>query len=282
VTSPSDAPALGLDHVVLGVRGLDASAVELSAVLGRGPSWRGRHPTYGTENVLYRLDNAYLELLAPDATANVSTPWTDGLRAFLDSHGDGLFALAFSTPNVERTAELLQARGLPVETPAAGEGVDLISGAQRRWSNARIPVEASRGTPAFFIEHRSPADALPDAPYLTGRDAAVVSVLGLSIESGDVEGARRFWHETVGLPETAFADGRRFGVNDAALLLFPGAGEGSQPDRWYSLVLGVSNISSIADRLDGDRITFQQGDYREGYGLRLDAVGADVLLTGSL
>ena len=36
------------------------------ALLGRGPSWHGRHPAFGTRNVLFRLANTYVELLAPD------------------------------------------------------------------------------------------------------------------------------------------------------------------------------------------------------------------------
>ena len=273
------APPLGLDHVVIGVGDLEGAASRLSAVLGRGPSWRGRHPSYGTENVLYRLDNAYLELLAPGAAVAVSTPWTDSLKAFLADNGDGLFALALSTPDIERSVELLRSRALPVETPAPGEGIDLIDGARRQWSNARVAIDASRGTPFFFIEHRSPREALKPAPLLSERRAAVVSVQALTIESADADGAARFWRETVGLPQATGSEPVRLELeNEAALLLFAGGGQGAQSDRWHSLVLGVENISSVADRLDGAGIDFSQGDFREGYGLRLDVCGADLLL----
>ena len=274
----SDAPPLGLDHVVIGVVDLDAAAQTLALVLGRGPSWRGRHPSYGTENVLFRLDNAYLELLAPDPAAQVSTFWTDSLREFLTGHGDGLFALALSTPDVERTVQSVLAAGVSIDPAAPGEGVDLLSGAVRHWSNARIQAEASRGTPTLVIEHRSPPDALPFAPFLVDRAASAVSVLGLSIETVDLEGAGRFWRRALSLTETPLEGGRRFEVGDASLLVFAGTGEGANPDRWFSITLGVESVSTVADRLDAARVDFRQGDYREGYGLRLDVCGADVLL----
>ena len=53
-----------LDHVVIAVRDLDAAAQSYARLLGRAPSWRGVHPGAGTSNVLFRLENSYLELLA--------------------------------------------------------------------------------------------------------------------------------------------------------------------------------------------------------------------------
>ena len=60
---------LALDHVVIAVADLETATSDYVALLGRAPSWRGSHPQYGTRNTLFRIDNTYLELLAPDRLA---------------------------------------------------------------------------------------------------------------------------------------------------------------------------------------------------------------------
>lgn len=70
---------LSLDHVIIGVADLQSASARMTAVLGREPSWRGRHPSYGTANVLYRLGFSYIELLAPDPEATTATAWTGSL-----------------------------------------------------------------------------------------------------------------------------------------------------------------------------------------------------------
>jgi catechol 2,3-dioxygenase-like lactoylglutathione lyase family enzyme len=97
-------PDLSLDHVIIGVADLAAASASLTTVLGRTPSWRGRHPSYGTANVLYRLETAYLELLAPDPDATTTTAWTGSLGRFLNERGEGLFSVALQTTDVQATA----------------------------------------------------------------------------------------------------------------------------------------------------------------------------------
>ena len=215
--------------------------------------------------------------LSPEAGANVSTAWTESLSSFLADHGDGLFALALQTTDVETTTAQVRARGLPVEEAAEGSGVDLMTGAERRWSNARIPPESSRGTRAFFIEHRSPPGALPDAQHGVGPDVAASSILGLTLESAEADAARRFWRDLVGLPESAQDEGWRYELGDSRLQLYPGVGDGQIPDRWVRLMLHAPSLSRLADRLDNTGLRFEQGDFREGYGLRLDVRGVDLL-----
>ena len=70
----SGAMLQSLDHVIILVRDLDAASKAYAALLGRRRSWRGEHPALGTANVLYRLDNTYLELLSPQAQGNSAEP----------------------------------------------------------------------------------------------------------------------------------------------------------------------------------------------------------------
>src|SRR4051812_10779405 len=99
----NDAPPLTLDHVVIAAEDLDEAEQEMTRVLGRRPSWKGRHPLYGTANVLYRLDpssasgqaGAYLELLGVDAEATGGGAWTEFLKGHLLERGPGIFSIAF-------------------------------------------------------------------------------------------------------------------------------------------------------------------------------------------
>ncbi len=270
-------PELRLDHVVIGVEDLEEAATELTRVLGRAPSWRGRHPTYGTANVLYRLDNAYLELLAPDATNDARSAWAGSLGHFLNDRGAGLFAIALATDDAAATAAAVRTRGLAVDDPLPGEGVDLDTGAVRRWANARIPPELSRGTRAFFIEHRSPPDALPPAGLGGKAPACARCVVALVIESSDVEGARKLWRDAFALPEQAEGESWRYDLGNTAVALQAGAGDAAGTDRWLRRVLGVPSITALADRLDAQGLDFEQGDFTEGWGIRARPCGAEVV-----
>ena len=80
--------ALTLDHIVFAVRDLEQATESYRRVLGREPSWRGNHPSYGTANALFRLDNSYVELLAPAGEAGADSPWLRALRERLDGAGE--------------------------------------------------------------------------------------------------------------------------------------------------------------------------------------------------
>jgi len=248
-------PELTLDHAIIGVEDLRASANALSAVLGRKPSWRGRHPAYGTANVLFRLDSSYLELLAPDPDASSDTAhsagsgqaWTGSLGRFLRERGGGLFSIALQTADVAATAARAKAKGLPVEDPLAGSGVDLDSGATREWVNARIPPESTRGTRCFFIEHKSPPDALPVVPI--EEPGAVLDIVAVSIASQDPAGARGMWREVFGLAEHAAEGEWRFDLGNATLIVAPGGGAGNAPDAYRALHLRVESVDAAASRL---------------------------------
>src|SRR5688500_12673186 len=187
----TDAPPLTLDHVVIAAEDLDAAEQAMTRVLGRRPSWKGRHPLYGTANVLYRLDGdgAYLELLGVDPEATGGGAWTEFLKGHLLERGPGIFSIAFQTPDVAATVASLRSRGLKSDEPLPGEGVDLQTGARREWTNARVPPGETGGTACFFIQHRSPPDALPIAPSIAGEDAIVQHVAGLTVETADMANA---------------------------------------------------------------------------------------------
>ncbi len=189
---------LTLDHLVIAVRDLDAASANYRRLLGRAPSWRGRHPSYGTANVLFRLDNTYVELVAP-AGAGGDSPWQQGLQDHLGTIGEGLYAVALGTDDIDGAVAAARSRGLEVFDPADGDGVDLETGATRAWTNARIPSEATRGVRTFLIQHRSPTDALPAAPPSAEDGAFVTAVDHTVVVSSHLPASLGLWHETFGL-----------------------------------------------------------------------------------
>ena len=189
---------LTLDHIVIAVPDLAAAEANHTRLYGRGPSWRGKHPAYGTANVLYRLDNCYMELLALGEGANDS-PWALALRNHLERHGEGLYAIALGTGDIDATVAAARAAGLDVQDPADGDGVDETTGARREWRNARIDPKGTRGVRAFFIEHRSPPGALPISEPLAEAPGLVTGVDHTVVTSADLDASLALWRDALGL-----------------------------------------------------------------------------------
>lgn len=202
-----------LDHVIVGVRDLAAATEVYSKLLGREPSWRGAHPGQGTANALFRVANAYLELLGVTGEGAFATM----MRERLERDGEGLVGIAFGTDDADECAAELRARGLPASDPVAGSGVDSVTGAKREWRNVMLPASATRGVLAFAIEHLSPADALPAARLTVPAAGAVEALDHVVVRSADPEATRRFYGESLGL---RLALDRSFPERKVRLLFF--------------------------------------------------------------
>ena len=247
-----------LDHVVIAVRDLDAATEHYSAILGRQPSWRGEHPMYGTRNTLYRIDNTYVELLAP-GDGKQKGPWRVELGRFLE-RGEGLYALALGTSDINASTRMLRERGLNVLDPAEGSGTDTLTGAHRAWRNAMVPVKQTNGARLFFIEHLSPPDALPPAEAGDDADAAVQRLDHVVVLSPDMEASQRLWQHTIGarlaLDRTFPERDRRllfFRLEDITIEISGGAQQTAEgvgkPDRMWGLAWGVPNLQAAVERI---------------------------------
>jgi methylmalonyl-CoA epimerase len=248
---------LTLDHVVIAVRDLDAATHDYTLLLGREPSWRGEHPSYGTRNTLYRIDNTYIELLG--LGRKKSGQWAGELSRRLEQ-GEGLYMLALGTPDIRATVREMRDAGLPVQDPHDGEGIDQVSGAQRKWRNAVVPVKSTNGMRIFFIEHKSPPEALPEATpnadagtYVKRMDHAVVL-------SADMEMTRQLWANMLGarlaLDRTFPERNTRilfFRLGDITIEISGGAQQTEEgmgkPDRLWGVAWGVDDLARTCERL---------------------------------
>ena len=247
-----------LDHVVIAVRDLTAAAEGYAALLGRPPSWRGVHPGAGTANALFRLENTYLELLAPEGEGALGRRVADVLA----ERGEGLVALAFGTDDAEACAQWLRAAGLAVSDPSEGEGRDIESGARRRWRNVLLAPESTRGLWLFAIEQLDAADALTPREPATAPAAAVSALDHVVVASADLEASRSLYGAGLGL---RLALDRSFEARRLRILFFrlggvtvevvgqlgePGAApEPATRDRFGGLAWRVPDAEAARERL---------------------------------
>lgn len=203
----------GLDRVIVAVSDLEAAERSYARLLGRRPSWRGAHPAQGTANVLFRLENTTLELLAPAGAG----PMGLTLAERLEREGEGLFGLAFATCDAGACAAEWVARGLHPEPPLAELERDSESGAFREWLRVFLPESESRGLAVSAVEHRSPADLLPPAAPLGEAPACVSALDHAVVQTDDPEAARALYGERLGL---RLALDREFPAWGARLLFF--------------------------------------------------------------
>ena len=181
-----------IDHLIIAVRDLASATANYSLLLGRSPSWRGAHPDYGTANTLFKLDNTYIELLAPEGEGLAA----DIVNGILDKKGDCLGGLVFGTEDANDFIAQARAHGLEASDPLPGHGVDEQTGAERRWHNIFWDPAAARGIFSFCIQHAA-GSVLPEAtPLAQGEIAGVDHVV---VNTRSAEAAKTFYGEQLGI-----------------------------------------------------------------------------------
>lgn len=254
----------GLDHVLLAVRDLDGARQSYEALLGRHPSWEGHHPDTGTANVLFRLENTYLELLSPQGPGAVA----EVVRAHLDEHGEGLFGLALATDDIEDCRRTLEERGLATGPVEAGHGRNRSDGRERRWRRVLLSPDQTRGIVVFPIQHDSPADALPLADAQGDPRACVHALDHVVVQTTRCDAAIAFFGETLGIRlalDREFQDwgvrllffrvggvtievaGTLAGADSSAAL--PGGTADVESDRLYGMSYRVPDVDAAQKRL---------------------------------
>ena len=181
-----------IDHIIIAVPELAEASADYSALLGRAPSWRGAHPDYGTANTLFKLDNTYIELLAPQGEGIAA----DVVNGILNTRGPCLGGLVFGTKSADDFISHARSTGLEASDPVPGHGVDEQTGAERRWRNMFWDPASARGIFSFCIEHGA-GSTLPEAtPYGKGAIAGVDHVV---VKTQSAEAAKAFYGDQLGI-----------------------------------------------------------------------------------
>jgi catechol 2,3-dioxygenase-like lactoylglutathione lyase family enzyme len=250
-----------IDHIIVAVADLAEASAEYSALLGRAPSWRGAHPDYGTANTLFKLDNTYIELLAPQGEGMAA----DIVNSILDTRGPCLGGLVFGTENAERFNAHARSTGLKASDPVPGHGVDEQTGAERRWRNMFWEPAAARGIFSFCIEHEA-GSALPEAtPHGAGAIAGVDHVV---VKTQSADAAKTFYGDQLGLRLALEQDVPDWG---GVQLFFRASSmsieviasdKAPEQDELWGLALKTDDIEATHTRLSEGRV--EVSDIRDG------------------
>lgn len=175
--------ALPIDHVVRAVRDLDASADRLWTEHGLRFVPGGRHPRWGTANMIAPLGRDYVELLGVvDEDVGGGTVLGRTLSA-LSAEGDRWFSVCLADDDLDATAARL---GLTVE-PGSRTRPD---GSEIRWRGAGIEERGDELGLPFFIEWDVPPALHPGASPAAHREP----IAGISwAEVGGDEARLREW-----------------------------------------------------------------------------------------
>ncbi len=242
----------GFDHIVIAVRDLEDATQRYIALLGREPSWRGRHPDAGTANTLFRLANCYVELLAPTGNGGP-------VAEKLNSSGEGVLAACFATDDADAFAASARERGLDAADPASGEGRSDDSDRVRLWRTVMLHPKTTRGLVLFAIEHQSPDDSLPPAAA-TGPPESCISALDhVVVSTREIESTGAIYRDALGL---RLALDRSFEARGLRMMFFRVGGvtvevvgslgqaeDPSAPDQFGGLAFQVPDAAAAQSRL---------------------------------
>jgi hypothetical protein len=145
---------LAIDHVIYGVRDLDAAAQRLYDEYGLAAVPGVTHEGWGTANRFIPLGETYIELLGVVNPAEATdSPLGKWLEVAVMS-GDRLIAWGVATDRLDKVAKRL---GLPVqETSRTRE-----DGASLAWRSAGLERVMADNSLPFFIDWTSPPENHP-------------------------------------------------------------------------------------------------------------------------
>jgi catechol 2,3-dioxygenase-like lactoylglutathione lyase family enzyme len=189
--------AIGIDHLIVGVRDLDASVATYRDRLGFHVSGGGVHPQFGTANRLIVLDNCYLELLAAQPGAEPR-----GFIAHMIDRGyEGWVGFALEMDDPDRVARYLAERGHQVDGPADGR-LATTTGHDRSWRTVRLRSKERSGLP-FLIRHTPQGQErrrlLAGAAGLARHPLGARTVESIVIAVHDLQGGIASYNELFGI-----------------------------------------------------------------------------------
>lgn len=250
-----------IDHIIIAVSDLAEASAEYSALLGRSPSWRGAHPDYGTANTLFKLDNTYIELLAPQGEGMAA----DIVNGILNTRGPCLGGLVLGTENAEGFISHARSEGLEASDPVPGHGVDEQTGAERRWRNIFWDPAAARGIFSFCIEHEA-GSTLPEAePYGAGAIAGVDHVV---VKTQSADAAKTFYGDQLGIRLALEQDVPEWGGTQlffrasAMSIEVIASDKAPEQDALWGLALKTDDIEATHSRLSEGQV--EVSDIRDG------------------
>ena len=163
-----------IDHILVAVKDLEKAVKDYSLVFGFDPTWQGNHPSLGTKNALFPLDNLYFELIA----VNDEGPLAEAVSEHIEKNGESIFGLALRTDNIEKAKNELSVSFNTDLEISDGKGINNISNEERHWRNIFIPKKFSRGIFTLLIQHTKgnlPKHEISDESFISRMDHVVIN-----------------------------------------------------------------------------------------------------------
>ncbi len=162
---------LGIDHVAIQVRDLDATVANYEAIFGRSPNWRGG--VGGARHAWFQFANMALDVIGADGDNDAS----NAIRADLEKYGEGILGLGFTVANLEDARRTLERRGVALLPTHTTRSIN-AEGAAREWLVAIARRKSANGLAQFFVQHQDtpwPVAPANDAAPIGGLDHIVVN-----------------------------------------------------------------------------------------------------------
>jgi catechol 2,3-dioxygenase-like lactoylglutathione lyase family enzyme len=164
-----------LDHVALVVHDLEAAVAQYQSLLGKVPNWRGADG--GAAHAWFQLGNTALDIIAPIGAGYTG----DRVKTHLEHQGEGIWALAFATPDIEKTRRTLARRAVPSTDARPIRSTHVETGQARYWTTSVLDAQGTHGPTIFLIEQKADATPWPlsacsveESTDVSGLDHAVV------------------------------------------------------------------------------------------------------------
>jgi len=156
-----------LDHLTVVVRDLEAASRDYATLLGRTPNWSGSDA--GAEHVWFQLSNMALDLIAPIGPGYIG----DFLRTRLNEAGEGVWAMAFATPDVHNMHRILRRRDVKAAAPQPIRARNSKTGVEREWQTTILDTAATNGVTIAIVEQLPDSLAWSPSAFTGSADAAV-------------------------------------------------------------------------------------------------------------
>jgi catechol 2,3-dioxygenase-like lactoylglutathione lyase family enzyme len=249
---------LGVDHVVVTVRDLDAAAAQWKK-LGFTVSPRGTHsPQMGTGNYTIMFGEDYVELLGVLHDTDQNRPTRDLL-----AKREGIERTAFTTDDAAAGAAEIEARGFePLGPTHFGRPVDLPGGGktEAKFNVFRWPLAESPGGMRIFACQHLTRDAVW-IPELQTHQNGAARIVRIEILSANPKAAADHLGRLIDQPASPSGDAWRVpsGGKHADFLFYDAAAfakrypdavrKGGAPEGAAALAIGTSDVAAAAKTL---------------------------------
>lgn len=180
-----------LDHIALVVRDLPAALERYTALLGAEPNWHGTDE--GVEHAWFQLDNMALDIVAPISEGMTA----DRARQRLDAHGEGIWALAFATPDIAKARHVLERRGVRSSAPQTIRSTHVRTGEHRIWNTSVLSPQDTHGTILLAVEQA--AAAWPRSPNIAESKSGISGLDHVVVTTAHAERAVALYGARLGL-----------------------------------------------------------------------------------